>query len=244
MLIESRLAGATLTSSTSRLPLDYSVVEAGERTWKLLSVENQDALVDALEDLEHMPYGFLLWESAIGMARFLMQRPQLVCGKRVLELGCGVGLSGLAAAVCGGTVEQTDHEPGVLELARKNAEANGVTGITQFIADWTDWKVKDKYDVVIGADILYERKMHFHLERVFRMAVKPGGTLLISDPGRPQSIELLSAMEKTGWNIQTDILPVNLQGGDAIKAQPTVADGNDDGPQTVQVVIARCQLAP
>jgi methyltransferase-like protein 23 len=242
MRIDVRSNEASLYTATNRLPLDYSEVEAGGRLWKLLSVENQDALVDAVEDLEHMPYGFLLWESAIGMARFLLGMPELVSGKTVLELGCGVGLSGLIAAACGGIVKQTDHQPGVLELAKKNAEANGIFNVEQFLADWTDWKIRDPFDVVIGADILYERTMHYHLETVFRKSVKPGGMLILSDPGRPQSIELLSKMEKTGWNIQTDILPVQLQGGDAIKAQPTVQNSNGSvAARTVQVVVARCQ---
>ncbi len=236
-------AALTPGQAARQIPVESTQVRAGGRTWNLLAVDNQDALIDAVEDLEHMPYGFLLWESAIGMARFIMDNPHLVNGKSTLEIGCGVGLSGIIAAVCGAQVDQTDHQPGVLELARKNAAANGVTNIRQFIADWRDWNVRERYDVVIGADVMYERAMHYHLEKLFRQTVKPGGTLILSDPGRPQSMELLSRMEKTGWCIQTDFLPVTLQGGDAIKAQPT-QDAKNDGTREVQVVIARAVLLP
>jgi predicted nicotinamide N-methyase len=200
-----------------RLPLVTVPVMIGTRSWTITAVQNQDALVDLADDLEHLPYGFLLWESAVGLARHLFERPEIAHGKRILELGCGVGLSGLVARSLGGHVTQTDHHPGVLALARQNAGANNVEGMEQALADWRDWRISDKFDLLIGADILYNRGMHYHLEQIFKHSIVPGGTLLISDPGRPQAVEFMVGLERAGWRIdmQTTTVRLDHEGPDA-----------------------------
>jgi len=205
----------TTAQIAARLPVITAEVPIRDRNWQVRAVQNEESLLDALEDLQLMPYGFLLWESAIGLSRHLTAAQ--VKGKHVLELGCGVGLPGLIAADLGGDVWQTDHQPGVLTLARENARINNVSGIHQFTADWRDWRHSDRYDVLIGADILYERAMHFHLRQIFEQNLAPGGTLIVSDPGRQQSVEFMSDLEKSGWSISMETLPVSLahEGPDA-----------------------------
>lgn len=194
----------------ANLPLVTSQVRIGERLWEVTAVQNQDALVDAIDDLEHLPYGFLLWESAVGLARHLCANPGLVEGKRVLELGCGVGIPGIVAAALGAEVYQTDHQQGVLTLARQNAARNGVTGIVQFLADWREWNHTAKYQVLLGADILYERAMHFYLEEIFRRSLAHDGCLLISDPVRPQAMEFLEHLERVGWKMELNTTRVQI----------------------------------
>ena len=59
-------------------------------------------MVKTQHDLDHFPYGWMLWPSAIGLSKYILSNPQRFAGKRVLELGCGVGMSGVAAAIAGG----------------------------------------------------------------------------------------------------------------------------------------------
>jgi predicted nicotinamide N-methyase len=205
----SKFRGSS-ASICDRLPLVEFDVMIGSRSWTMCAVQNQDALVDLTDELEHLPYGFLLWESALGLARHLYQRPETVAGKRILELGCGLGLPGLVARTLGGNVTQTDHQPGVLALAGKNASANNVEGVDQVLADWRDWRIRSKFELLIGADILYDREMHHHLETIFTRSISPGGTLLVADPGRPQSMEFMAGLEKSGWQIDVQTTNVRL----------------------------------
>jgi methyltransferase-like protein 23 len=81
------------------------------------------------------------------------------------------------------------------------ATPNGVTGITQRLHDWSEWHDAERYDWIIGSDILYGESMHPHLRAIFEGNLAPGGRVLLSDPFRATSFRLLEAMEADGWTI-------------------------------------------
>ncbi len=193
-----------------QFPLVTTDISIEGQDWRVTAMQNQDALLEVADELEHFPYGLLLWESAVGLARFLAANPALVAGKRVLELGAGVGLPGLVAQTLGAQVWQTDHQPGALSLARWNAWQNRVQGVERFLADWRLWGHTERYEVLLGADILYERAMHFYLEAIFRQNLLPGGHLLLSDPVRPQAMEFAAHLEKSGWQLALETQSVHL----------------------------------
>eukprot|EP00667_Euglena_gracilis_P011527 EG_transcript_11787 len=84
-------------------------------------------LYEALDWLDGDPYWAALWGSAQGLAAEVLRRPELVRGKRVLDLGCGVGLAGLAAAVAGAReVVLADREPRALHCALQGAVLNNL----------------------------------------------------------------------------------------------------------------------
>ncbi|MEZ4863661.1 MAG: methyltransferase domain-containing protein [Caldilineaceae bacterium] len=206
----STFSDPALAALAARFPLEIVTVTAAMYTWRISCVTDQDALLDGVNEVEHVPYGFLLWESAVALARWLVQHRDQVTGRRVLELGAGVGLAGLAAQQVGATVWQTDHRTDVLLLAAHNARQNGLTPSHQFVADWRAWDHDARYDLLLGADILYERAMHPHLAPIFRRNLAPGGRLLLTDPSRPQALELIAQMETDGWQVTLEMQPITL----------------------------------
>ena len=94
---------------------------------------------------------------------------------------------------------QTDRQELVLHLSRLNAQRNGVTTIIHGKADWTEWTDRDRYDLIIGSDILYAKELHAPVRRIFEENLAPGGRVLIADPYRATSLAMLAEMERDGW---------------------------------------------
>lgn len=192
-----------LASDLARLPLVSVPVYVGDREWRITTARDQGALLDIAVDADELAYGLLLWESAITLAHVLYSGRMLYHAKRILELGAGVGLPGIVAQWCGADVCQTDYTPITLALARQNATQNGVGGINWFVGDWRDWKHAARYDLIIGSDILYDRSLHYCLVELFHRNLRPGGMLLLTDPGRPQASEFVSLLELHEWNVES-----------------------------------------
>jgi len=83
-----------------------------------------------------------------------------------------------------------------------------VGGIRQFTADWTRWTDDRLYDVILGADILYERAMQGSLVSIFGRNLAPDGFVLLADPVRQQSMDLLARLEHEGARFDLEIAHV------------------------------------
>ena len=108
----------------------------------------------------------------------------------MLELGCGLGLPSLAAALRGADVLATDWAEDAIELLRCNAERNGV----ELRAERVSWSEPEAllrdapWDIVLGADLLYEER---NAEQLAALLPRLGGEVLLAEPGRPYANEFL-----------------------------------------------------
>ena len=204
-----------------KLPLDRLNIQVAGELWPMDVVRDEKAQLAVTADRELYPFGLMIWESAVVLGDELSERGPTLAGKTVLELGCGVGLPGLVARRQGAHVVQTDHDALALALCRHNAALNRVAGIEQFIGDWQAWTHTPRYDLIMGADIIYDTADYEKLERLFRANLAPGGELLLTDPIRQQTIALFTVMEDAGWrfDIKDRSIPSITE---AYKAQSTV----------------------
>ncbi len=221
---------AAADRALAELPLEPLTLVAAGRSWILEAVRDQDRLLTAAEGLAIFPFGLLLWESAIVLADVLGERGSL-SGQSVLELGAGTGLAGLAAAGLGARVVQTDYSAEALALCRRNAAANGATGLTHRLDDWTDWRDTTRYDLVIGADILYEPALHDDIARVLDTTLKPGELAILTDPGRTHTAPFIRSLQSAGWEItrterRVAALPP-AQSGETVRVDVIVARKGD-----------------
>jgi methyltransferase-like protein 23 len=195
----------TLETSTGDVQLQECRVQVGGREWAVLhtgALVTYDQEASFLsEKAGRIPYGVALWPSALALAHEIATRPEAFRGRRVLELGAGIGLPGIVAAALGGRVLQTDRNDGALAVCRLNGERNRAAGIEYRLADWADWTDPTKYDWLIGADVLYAEDGHAHLRRIFDTSLAPGGRVLAADPFRGPSLRFLESLQAAGWAV-------------------------------------------
>lgn len=148
------------------------------------------------EDL--CPYFGVLWPSSIALSEFIGEHPELVKGKKVLELGCGLGLPSLVSSYLGGEVLATDYHPDVEEYYLRNCRHSSVASSYKRL-NWRE-STEDigKFDIVIGSDVLYESKHSREVASGLIRFIKPGGKILLSDPLRPYLQGFLAAMKEEG----------------------------------------------
>jgi predicted nicotinamide N-methyase len=146
-----------------------------------------------------LPYWSVLWRSGLALARELDHAG--LRGRRVIELGCGLGAPSLAAARAGAEVLATDIDPEPLELVERNAEGNGLSVETARL-DWfapEDLMERAPFDLVVGADVLYERQsVAALLELLPRLAPEA----LIAGPARPEA-EAFLEWARERWTVET-----------------------------------------
>jgi predicted nicotinamide N-methyase len=157
------------------------------RDLEVMRPRDSEALIDehAFEHEEFLPYWAELWPSGLALARRVAVRA--LHGARTLELGCGLGLPSLAAALAGGRVLATDWSPQAVELLRDNAARNDIA----LEVERADWAAPEPllerapWDLVLGADLLYERRNAELLLPLLPRLLGPSSELWLADPGRP-----------------------------------------------------------
>lgn len=156
-------------------------------------------------------YWASLWPSAVALAGHLLRRDDLT-DKQVLEVGCGCGLAGIAAAKRGAEVTVTDLLPEALALAEINWRQNQLRPAALQSLDWCNPACATCFELILGADILYHPPDFPDLVRSLCSLLESGGTLILSEPGRPQAHEFFARMLQAGFEIDTVHYHIPLHG--------------------------------
>jgi predicted nicotinamide N-methyase len=146
-------------------------------------------------DNDAPPYWAYHWAGGTALARYILDRRETVAGKRVLDLGTGSGLVGIAAAKCGANhVVAIDTDPIAVVAAGLNAEANGVE-LETICEDILD-KPPPDVDLILVSDLFYEASLAHRVLPFLRRCRDRGIGILIGDPGREalpkQELELVA----------------------------------------------------
>ena len=141
------------------------------------------------------PYWARLWPSGLALADALAERSDLG-GRRVLELGCGLGLPSVVAARAGASVLATDGSPDAVVFTAHNLAINDAAGDVG-VVDWRDGTVlveRGPWDLVIAADVFYLRAGVEALIRLLpRLLDAGGGEVVLADPSRAGGRDFLAA---------------------------------------------------
>lgn len=180
-----------------------------------------DALLDhpatctAFDQDEYMPYWAQLWPSALMLGRELAQRSWSI-DMQVLEVGCGLGLSGLVALALGMDVIFSDYDVAALGFAERNAKRNGFERFNTLPLDWRYPPAGLQVPLLLAADVIYEVRNIQPLIELMLMVLSPGGECWLADPDRPHREDFQTALMSQGFEF--DMMPRSL----VRPGQPTV----------------------
>ena len=130
-----------------------------------------------------LPYWAFAWSGGLGIARHLVDHPEEIAGRSVVDVGTGSGLCAIVAARLGaGSVQGIDIDPFAAAAVELNARANRVrVGFSG--RDLLD-EPPPQCDVLLAGDVSYEGPMAERMIAWLRAAATSGTSVLIGDPGR------------------------------------------------------------
>jgi predicted nicotinamide N-methyase len=149
------------------------------------------------------PYWAELWPSGIELAHAVSKCDW--SGARAVELGCGLGLPAVAAALAGARVLATDRSADALAFAAVNAEQNGAS-IETARCSWDDPDeliASGPFRLVLASDVLYGQRNIDDLHPLLPRLVGDDGEVWISDPERPLTAEFLETARTRWRSVQT-----------------------------------------
>jgi predicted nicotinamide N-methyase len=137
-----------------------------------------------LSEQDAPPFWAFPWAGGQALARYVLDHPEIVRGRRVLDAASGSGLVAIAAAKAGAaSVIAGDLDPNAVAAMGINARANDATTVTARVLDLA---VDDSSgaQVVLAADVFYQRELAKLALRFLRDAAASGSDVLVADPGR------------------------------------------------------------
>jgi len=137
---------------------------------------------DANVEDDYMPYWSYLWPASISMARAILNA-EWPTNVTALEIGCGIGLAGIAALAKGMRVVFSDYDATSVQLAVHNARQNGFTNCDGLLLDWRN-PPSMSFPVILGCDVVYEQKHHQPILDLTKSMLDEDGRCWIADGGR------------------------------------------------------------
>jgi predicted nicotinamide N-methyase len=176
------------------------------REFTLFKPANADHLISEADYVmdERLPYWADLWPSARVLAGALLEMDGH--GRTLLEMGCGLGLDTVAAMAAGFTVTATDYYEDAIHIARLNASRNiGREPATRMV-NWRAWPDSlGTFDVVMAADVLYEKEYATLVGDCIARALAPHGEAIVADPGRLALPAFLEHLDTIGLRVASRV---------------------------------------
>jgi ETFB lysine methyltransferase len=199
------LTGAELVADLERRFVTVNDdVRVGRRDINILRPRSAEDLISEsdFDRDERLPYWAELWPSSTILANFVTsdRRPR----GRAIELGAGVGLVSIAAALAGHEITASDYYEDALAFARANAFRNLGHEIKTALIDWRDVSPDvPRFDFVLASDVLYESRYAPLVAGVVDRLLAAHGVAYIADPGRVAANAFADACVELGLVTRT-----------------------------------------
>lgn len=186
-------------------------------TFLLYRPDESDRLLDhpavraAFAADEYLPYWADLWPAARMLAKVIV-RESWPSGLEALEVGCGLGLPGIAALARGLRVIFSDYDATALRFAADNARANGYADFRTLQLDWRHPPADLRVPVVLASDLIYELRNVTPLVGLIKHVLQPDGVCLLTDQDRVPSHVLRETLTTEGLEYSTQVVRAGAPG--------------------------------
>jgi len=153
------------------------------------------------------PFWAKVWPSAMAMAEYLQQHPDIITGKKVLELAAGLGLPSIVAAHYAKTVCCSDYLQDAVDTARQNVLHNRLSNVDCRLYDWNDLPDDLSADILLMSDVNYEPADFDQLTAMFERFLLSGTMIILTTPGRIMAKEFVKRLDT--WCVEKSEIPVN-----------------------------------
>ncbi len=188
------------TSIEDKYELELVPVAIGGKRLEIYRVENLDCIVNALDQepgdsTKKFPFWVKVWEASLLLSNHLLKM-DLEKKIKILEIGAGMGITGLFLGVLGCDVTITDYDEDALELIRMNAKHNGLNNVSVRRLDWNNPDLKESFNIICGSELIYNEAAIHPIIRLFKTYLRSKGTIFMAhDIKRKYFMQLIGMVQ-------------------------------------------------
>lgn len=203
-------------------PIVRETVIVGARTFLIDHPGESDRLLkhpavrEANAKDGYAPYWADLWPASRMLAKAVLQE-RWTPGTEAIEIGCGLGLGGVAALSMGLSVTFSDYDASALRFASDNARLNGYEVFRTLQLDWRAPPAELQAPVILAADLLYELAIVAPLIACIKKLLAPGGLCLLADLDRIPPHAIQEVLRGEGLTFTTKMMRAGEPGGLRVK---------------------------
>ncbi len=186
---------------STKYELETVPIGIGGKRMQFYRVGNWEPFIEKLfaegGSFTDFPHWIKIWEASLVLADYLLEaglkRPQ-----SVLEVGAGMGITGMFLAAFGHEVTLTDNQEDSLALLRLNVEYNSLSDYARIRSlDWHEPDLEGRFDIICGAEVIYQESAFAPLTALFRRHLKPEGRIYLAhDRQRNSSEQFISRLPR------------------------------------------------
>jgi len=189
----------SLESFQRRYETDTADLVIRDRRFRFFVPRSLDTFVDQGDIFHEFPLWAKIWEASMVLADHLAAMP-VDPERRLLEIGCGVGVVGIVAAAFGHRVTMSEYNSNALDFARANVHANlsanNGTSIEVMRLDWNQPKLAGRFDAIVGSEVIYKETDFQSILKLVEACLRPWGEIILAEGFRKTSMAFFSQVSE------------------------------------------------
>ncbi len=189
-----------LSKFLSRYNVDTVTLKIKNKKFNFFLPKDITEFLNQDKPFHGFPLWAKIWEGAVVLADYI-SRLKFNGEKTFLEIGAGIGIVGIVIGSFGHKVTISDYNEDALNFARANVCKNldNTDRVNVKFLDWRKPDINQKYDYIVGSDIIYREQDFDHLLRLFKIALKNNGEIILAESFRKSSLKFFEVLhEKHG----------------------------------------------